>query len=201
MVQRLSGMPAGDIGLLVGDLNVNSRDSSDTRISTEEYKCLIRLLAGEGIDHADINTQAESTLNLVQSWFGEEENGKLGATGSRLQVRDILYEKYGEHRITFGDVTDENLPRETVLTDKTALAVRECLDYILHISPGSFASSPGQNQLVVDLDKSEVDPMYVSNRPYTQLSGMMMFWLTTPYLCSFCLYRSLWSADCGKVGS
>ena len=150
--------------LIQGDLNVNGRSSP-----------------------WDGTTHSQGYLSMIKSL--DVSNSKWGET-----LVDLQYTNLNEHPITTSDVNPKprkgdtlkvlmsNIDyqnkqgryRETVLTNKKDWGNPKCLDYMLFISKQSTANTTPQtnppSQITPKLSSAKVNPFFVKNKPYTQLS-------------------------------
>jgi hypothetical protein len=147
--------------LLNGDLNVDAavhkEKSSPTKPSedsSEEYEFMKAVLSGEG---KKINGKVE----YEDSW--------------KIDLKDAVYESYGFHPVTFGDVkVDENgmvVPAETVLTDADEVMAVQSIDHVLWSPRQSNVNVEGvrvEKFLVAD---THLDDNEDQEKGYTQVSG------------------------------
>ncbi|KAJ1513725.1 hypothetical protein HMI55_005285 [Coelomomyces lativittatus] len=82
---------------------------------------------------------------------------------------DTLLQKYGHHPITYGDIDKiTKAPLETMFTDKLDQGSCRATDYALWC-PGSPCANES-SAISLDLNNVRVEPLKVTNQPYTQLS-------------------------------
>ncbi|CAG8528962.1 6260_t:CDS:2 [Ambispora leptoticha] len=161
-----------ELVLLVGDLNVNGRPQLDPlnpaiiQEDSAEYKCMIRILRGEGIE-----------ANLANPTLVDLEELRFVAP-TVINIRDIVQERYGQHPVTFGDVYVDykgyTYPRETVLTSSSDWKTTASLDYVLIIDEKNDEFTLHKRNVEVEVQKTKVEEFFVeksSNHPFTQLSG------------------------------
>lgn len=145
--------------IVMGDMNVDSRRSRDNGVEdSEQYMAMMKILRGEWTIH-----------NLFPNANGSQAANE--APSIPCQVHDLLYDANSQHPITFGDTTDKEgkVPRETVLTAGEGLLTRGSIDYIFWLS---HTNQPSQQQpnIQADLSQTKVEPFFVQNEPFTQLS-------------------------------
>jgi hypothetical protein len=155
--------------MVVGDLNVDAAvhpaDTPITRPSKEsspEYTKMVDVIKGTGVKRSNSN----------ERWF--DHPWKMD------DLRDIVYERYGYHPVTFGDyTTDEQgelIPAETVLTNWDQLMTVQSIDRI-------FWSDRDSNN--VRLAYPHVEKFWVKENPlvsdeerentgFTQISGKVI---------------------------
>ncbi|KAI8579798.1 hypothetical protein K450DRAFT_240382 [Umbelopsis ramanniana AG] len=150
----------GSAVVLNGDLNVDaavhkekSSPTEPSEESSEEYEFMKAVLSGEG---KKINGKVE----YEDSW--------------KIDLKDAVYESYGFHPVTFGDVkVDEYgmvVPAETVLTDADELMAVQSIDHVLW--------SPRQSNMNIEgvrVEKFMVADTHLDNdedeeKGYTQVS-------------------------------
>lgn len=78
------------------------------------------------------------------------------------EMKDYLYESFGEHPITYGDCTGGYV-HETVLTEKTGFCSELSIDYV-------FGFEPINGSKLVMTAHSKVVENFVASEPYIQLS-------------------------------
>jgi len=162
---------AGEPILLMGDMNVNSRPSPKDGVeSSEEYNLMHKILTGE--------ISQPPTGGVL----GVSSRSSALYVPRPLKVLDVLYKRFGEHPITFGDVTDTKsmTPAETVLTSEEGLATCGSIDYIfsLDVADASQDVSPDFKEFAtIDISSSRIEKFLVEGEPYTQLSGMYLFFV------------------------
>ncbi|ORZ34689.1 kinase-like domain-containing protein [Catenaria anguillulae PL171] len=108
--------------LLLGDFNLNAR--SRMGASTDEYKHMMRLLAGD-FQHV---ANPRSLEEFLPAQIDREP----------LPVRDLLFDAFGYHPVTYGDVICDAhghpiSPAEAILTDKADQGACHSVDYALWV--------------------------------------------------------------------
>jgi hypothetical protein len=152
--------------MVVGDLNVDAavhpKDAPITRPSKEsspEYIKMMNVIKGTGVKRSNSN----------ERWF--DHPWKME------DMRDVVYENYGYHPVTFGDyMTDEQgelIPAETVLTNWDVLMTVQSIDRIFWSDRDTHRvqlASPrvqkfwvSENNLMTDEERA--------NTGFTQISG------------------------------
>jgi len=184
--------------LLAGDMNVNSRRTFKNGNDSEEYILMKKILAGEWvavINHHDTTTVSTASksqsggMNTVSKVIGG--NKKFTESVPRYKVTDLIYESYGKHPITKGDVEsfETMKPTETVLTSTSSLWTCLSIDYLFWMEhkESSGNSNPNNNpnnnrpysvndekeekdNFSVSIEKSQVNKFLTPSREYTQLS-------------------------------
>ncbi|ORX53707.1 hypothetical protein BCR36DRAFT_284556, partial [Piromyces finnis] len=181
--------------LLAGDMNVNSRRSFKNGNDSEEYILMKKILAGEWvavINHHDTTTVSTASksqnggMNTVSKVIGG--NKKFTDTVPRYKVTDLVYESYGKHPITKGDVEsfETMKPTETILTSTSSLWTCLSVDYLFlmehkdNTNPNNNYSSNSQYNnekekeskidITVNTERTQVNKFLTSSREYTQLS-------------------------------
>ena len=133
---------------------------------------MMKILSGQGITR-DILIQPSSNdeINRLEE-LGENEN-LIYASRRKMIVRDLLFESYGEHPVTYGDVTDtvSYTPLETILTHKEDHGRCESLDYIFLMEDEK--TEPNSTEVQV----TKVERFFVEDTSlsFTQLSGILSF--------------------------
>jgi hypothetical protein len=152
--------------MVVGDLNVDAavhpKDTPITRPSKEssaEYTQMVDVIKGTGVKGSSSN----------QRWF--EHHWKME------DLKDVVYENYGYHPVTFGDYTtneqEELIPAETVLTNWDQLMTVQSIDRL-------FWSDRDSNR--IRLGRPRIEKFWVKentllteeerqNTEFTQISG------------------------------
>jgi serine/threonine protein kinase/endonuclease/exonuclease/phosphatase family metal-dependent hydrolase len=181
--------------LLAADMNVNSRRTFKNGNDSEEYVLMKKILAGEWvavINHHDTTTVSTASksqsggMNCVNKVVGG--NKKFTESVPRYKVTDLIYENYGKHPITKGDVEsfETMKPTETVLTSTSSLWTCLSVDYLFWMEHKDNASSnvtnanPNNNQpctmndekekFTIAIEKTQVNKFLTPSREYTQLS-------------------------------
>jgi len=183
--------------LLAADMNVNSRRSFKNGNDSEEYILMKKILAGEWvavINHHDTTTVSTASksqsggMNTVSKVIGG--NKKFTETVPRYKVTDLVYECYGKHPITKGDVEsfETMKPTETILTSTSSLWTCLSVDYLFWMEHKENASlnpnnnNPNNNyknaseekgekeKISVSIEKTQVNKFLTPSREYTQLS-------------------------------
>jgi len=184
--------------LLAGDMNVNSRRSFKNGNDSEEYVLMKKILAGEWvavINHHDTTTVSTASksqsghMNTVSKVIGG--NKKFTDTVPRYKVTDLVYESYGKHPITKGDVEsfETMKPTETILTSTSSLWTCLSVDYLFwmeHKENNANQNNPNNNyksnnqyniekerdtSITINVDRTQVNKFLTPSREYTQLSG------------------------------
>ncbi|KAG9291163.1 hypothetical protein G9A89_013035 [Geosiphon pyriformis] len=171
-----SGRKPEELIILMGDLNVNGRpqfDPSNPEVvkgDSTEYKCMIKILCGEGIEAPLANPKLNASDDMRYT------------APTIINVHDLLWQRYNFHPVTFGDVfTDEKghvQPRETVLTSKSDWKTTASLDYILLIDEKTDDDNLILNKRLinVDLEQTKIEKFFTNSSedkqelPFTQLS-------------------------------
>ncbi|KAL3895724.1 MAG: hypothetical protein SGCHY_004527 [Lobulomycetales sp.] len=150
--------------VLLGDINANARDNSSTRgSSSSEYQMIYQILNGN---------ISKSAVPCADAGSSPPETPRASVSGQepRYNIRDLAYEKYGEHPITYADVyPGTKIPRETVLTLNEDLGEKCCLDYILLMNSAG-TPEPGSAPLNYTIENTQVEKFIVSDAPFTQIS-------------------------------
>ncbi|OUM62776.1 hypothetical protein PIROE2DRAFT_61696 [Piromyces sp. E2] len=185
--------------LLAGDMNVNSRRSFKNGNDSEEYVLMKKILAGEWvavINHHDTTTVSTASksqsghMNTVSKVIGG--NKKFTDTVPRYKVTDLVYESYGKHPITKGDVEsfETMKPTETILTSTSSLWTCLSVDYLFWMehkesTNNQNANNPNNNykncnqyniekerdtSITINVDRTQVNKFLTPSREYTQLS-------------------------------
>jgi len=180
--------------LLAGDMNVNSRRSFKNGNDSEEYILMKKILAGEWvavINHHDTTTVSTASksqsggMSTVSKVIGG--NKKFTESVPRYKVTDLVYECYGKHPITKGDVEsfETMKPTETILTSTSSLWTCLSVDYLFwmeHKESTSESQNPNNNyksnsvekeekeKVTVSIEKTQVNKFLTPSREYTQLS-------------------------------
>jgi len=183
--------------LLAADMNVNSRRTFKNGNDSEEYVLMKKILAGEWvavINHHDTTTVSTASksqsggMNCVNKVVGG--NKKFTESVPRYKVIDLIYENYGKHPITKGDVEsfETMKPTETVLTSTSSLWTCLSVDYLFWMEHKDSASSnvpnnPNNNhpinindeedekeKFTVSIEKTQVNKFLTPSQEYTQLS-------------------------------
>lgn len=103
------------------------------------------------------------------------------------RCRDLLHETYGLHPVTYADLqlTPGGLlvPAETALTDPDDYFSLQSLDYIFELC---FSKEAADGPIQVARDSARVEPYFVSDLPFTQLSDHYAVRMTLRYapLCA-----------------
>ena len=126
-------------------------------------------LCGDSSIYRSIRAHQLSTIQKFIKELGNNQmvllmgdlNVEQECHGLFEEARDILKEKYNYSPATYGRVLNGK-PLETVLTCPDSTTSQSALDYIL-----SFNSS---SKFKFDLDLTRVEPFYVRDRPFTQIS-------------------------------
>ncbi|KAJ3299862.1 calcium calmodulin-dependent protein kinase type 1G [Borealophlyctis nickersoniae] len=179
--------PANEPIFLAGTLNVNAKaDKSGAAApgsETEEYTIMLRLLRGE-IAIPPTPTADRSATPAGNTSSQTSSEGATGASTSPtsptsplpaptpMRVRDLVYESMGVHPVTFGDVTEDGKPRETVLTAVDSLKSCGSIDYVFCLNGANSNASAGDADEVVKVEQkgTRVDKFLVEGEPFTQLS-------------------------------
>ncbi|RKP21726.1 Pkinase-domain-containing protein, partial [Rozella allomycis CSF55] len=115
MINSVKQFGDSDPIILVGDMNVNSRFSKTIGRHSPEYSQMMNILK-----YGRITGEATSQDTI-------------------LQFNDLLYERYNEHPITFGDSGEEGIVAykdgqkriaEKTLTEKSAVGCCQSIDYL-----------------------------------------------------------------------
>lgn len=183
--------------LLAADMNVNSRRTFKNGNDSEEYVLMKKILAGEWvavINHHDTTTVSTASksqsggMNTVSKVIGG--NKKFTETVPRYKVTDLIYDAYGKHPITKGDVEsfETMKPTETVLTSTSSLWTCLSVDYLFWMehkeSTNANGANPNNNyhpcsvndekiekeKFSVSIDKTQVNKFLTPSREFTQLS-------------------------------
>lgn len=182
--------------LLAGDMNVNSRRTFKNGNDSEEYVLMKKILAGEWvavINHHDTTTVSTASksqngtgMNTVSKVIGG--NKKFTETVPRYKITDLVYESYGKHPITKGDVEsfDTMKPTETILTSTSSLWTCLSVDYLFWMehkdssnqnpnnnykaNPNTVDEKDEKEKISVVIDKTQVNKFLTPSREYTQLS-------------------------------
>ncbi|KAJ3091888.1 calcium calmodulin-dependent protein kinase type 1G [Quaeritorhiza haematococci] len=115
-----------------------------------------------------------TNTNTASSFRAGSAYGKqLHHESVKFECHNLAQERYGEHPITYGDVTDftTRKPRETVLTAPEGLRACACLDYMFWMNS---VEAPDMNQgggVTVDVKSTKVDKFLVGCNHFSQLSG------------------------------
>jgi hypothetical protein len=100
-----------DLVMLVGDLNINSKEAP-FRLTMNSYLASYKLEIPIGKDsnrlRQPLNEESSSKSNGNES-FSEYEIFQKILAQNQIDVIDHVMEKYGEHKVTYGD-------NETILT-------------------------------------------------------------------------------------
>ncbi|CAG8564682.1 12034_t:CDS:2 [Ambispora gerdemannii] len=167
-----AGRKPEELVLLVGDLNANGRPQLDplnpaiVQEDSAEYKCMTRILRGEGIEASLANPKL---IDLEELCY---------VAPTVINIRDIARERYGQHPVTFGDVYVDDKgyihPRETVLTSTKDWKTTASLDYVLIIDEKDDELTVSKRTVEVDVQKTKIEEFFIStetsNHPFTQLS-------------------------------
>ena len=154
----------GEPVILIGDFNVDSRthelsseatyecEREDGVATSAEGKAMMDILRGHGINPSLLGPKNKDSFK-----------------GKKIfEINDSLYERYGYHPVTFGNiVVDENgeaHPRENVLTNKQDNMVMHSIDYILWHNSGDH---PEVQASIEDLG---VVPNFVTGKSFSQIS-------------------------------
>jgi len=185
--------------LLAADMNVNSRRTFKNGNDSEEYVLMKKILAGEWvavINHHDTTTVSTASksqsggMNTVSKVIGG--NKKFTESVPRYKVTDLIYDAYGKHPITKGDVEsfETMKPTETVLTSTSSLWTCLSVDYLFWMehkesaTNANAANNPNNNyhpcsvndeksekeKFSVSIDKTQVNKFLTPSREFTQLS-------------------------------
>lgn len=103
--------------IVAGDFNVNGRGSyRDGSKHGDEYMIMRKILEGES----------------NRSVLDDAGNPKVE---QKYEVRDLYYDQFAEHPVTFGNVFDytNKIPSEVLLTQKSLNGICACLDYIFEL--------------------------------------------------------------------
>ena len=174
--------------LLLGDFNVDAavHDGSITepsKSSSVEYQLMMDVLNGKGIERKRLHSASDKDDG--GSTRVRQNAGKrlLYEDLYRLVLSDKLYEHYGYHPVTFGDIVlnknGEIEPAETILTDSEQVMTVQSIDRILWEQERGKAS----NMLIRD---AQVEKLLVQSNdmmnehdklksPFTQISGNLLF--------------------------
>lgn len=157
--------------LVIGDLNVDAAVHDDilepSKESSQEYRMMMDVLSGHGVSSEEYNYYQDNE---------DELNRRLYADKWQIDnLTDVVYEHYGYHPVTFGDVVKgadgELEPAETVLTDEEQVMTVQSIDRILWAarSRRSFLSINNvQVEKFLVRDNDRLDP---NDIPFTQVSG------------------------------
>jgi len=162
-----NGWKENDVTLIVGDLNIDSRNPL---IETEKVKKYGMLKKYPHLGEKEMFNEYEAMMCILS-----DNNTDL--------VEDLLHKTYGEHPITYADTyIDDNKqmrPIETVLTDKADLCSNQSLDYIFQYTPRAEKKNdqvnpefPKSNQgtlRVVDAS-ARIEKFFIVDQEFTQLS-------------------------------
>jgi len=188
--------------LLAGDMNVNSRRTFKNGNDSEEYVLMKKILAGEWvavINHHDTTTVSTASksqngtgMNTVSKVVGGNKN--FTESVPRYKVTDLVYESYGKHPITKGDVEsfETMKPTETILTSTSSLWTCLSVDYLFWMEhkestsnnqntnpnnnyrsnlPNSIEKEKdGKDYISVAIEKTQINKFLTPSREYTQLS-------------------------------
>lgn len=152
--------------MVVGDLNVDAavhpKGTPITRPSKEsssEYIKMVDVIKGTGVKRS----------NSKESWF--EHHWKMN------DLKDIVYEKYGYHPVTFGDYTTneqgELIPAETVLTNWDQLMSVQSIDRLFWSDRNTNRirlASPFVEKFWVK-ENNQMSEEERQNTGFTQISG------------------------------
>lgn len=143
-----------DLVLIAGDFNINSR--------------------GKPLPRENFN-KLEWVKNLPadQKEFLEYDY-LVGVLSNNQQdeLKDLAFESYGEHPITFGDVTPhenpaERKPREIYLTNPEEYMSQQSLDYIFHFVPKGV---PKTEMFSLDSKDCRINEFFHREKDISQLS-------------------------------
>jgi endonuclease/exonuclease/phosphatase family metal-dependent hydrolase len=154
--------------ILLGDMNTNGRVSPEQGIdSSDEYKVARKILDGTIGKSAVPSDSGPSPP--------ESPRDSLAGPEPRYNVRDLAYEAYGQHPITYADVYQgTKIPKETVLTLHDDLSACCSLDYIFWMNGTNqpdLGSQPGYT-----MDNTTVERFSTGERngeayaPFSQIS-------------------------------
>lgn len=140
----------GDVNILAGDLNVNSRAKS--------YPLEDILEVFPSLRESELPCNLCNEYDLLEAVFNPSE--------SPYRMVDVLLEKHGRHLVTYGDAEEVDglfLPLDPILTDAGEQCSMQRLDYIFEIFPKH--KSPSAEFLEASIEK-----FIVKNKPFKQLS-------------------------------
>ncbi|KAJ3043213.1 calcium calmodulin-dependent protein kinase type 1G [Rhizophlyctis rosea] len=154
--------PTSEPIFVAGSLNVNARRAPESGADSDEYQTLMKILKGDPAVY--LQHQGSITPTAVVA------PGVTATTAPRptpMFVKDLCKEAYGEHPVTFGDVTDHQskTPKETTLTAVESLRSCTCVDYILMLNTvdGGETTAPSDKT-------TKVERFGVEGEPFNQLS-------------------------------
>ncbi|KAI9346444.1 hypothetical protein BDR26DRAFT_1005163, partial [Obelidium mucronatum] len=174
-VDDIMRLHCGEVGLLAGSFNVNSRPSIHQRPGskhTEEYSTMMRILRGELV----IKSLKSSVSGSLPSPISSPVN---------FEVKDITFETSGEHPITFGEV-------DGVCGDKADVESACSIDYMISLTSREkpYTSENRDEEydslfkerktleiggiagISVESKTKRVDKLTVDNEAYAQLSAL-----------------------------
>lgn len=152
--------------MIVGDLNVDAAVHNETipitqpsKRSSPEYDQMVQVIQGTGVKRTSSN----------QRWF--EHHWKMD------DLKDIVYEHYKYHPVTFGDYTmneqGDLIPAETVLTNWDQLMTVQSIDRLFW-SDRNANRTRLENPLVEKFwvkENTLMNEKERQNTEFTQISG------------------------------
>lgn len=163
--------PAHEPIFLMGDMNTNGREASGSGKHSEEYNIMNKILQGEiapsNIPSMGPTNSLSTTSNITASL------SNLMSKTIRYQMHDLAYEAYGQHPVTYADVTDHSskTPRETVLTAADDLGGCCSFDYIIWMNQAEHNAMNKDNFCTIKQNATKVDKFLIEGQPFTQISG------------------------------
>ncbi|OMH86387.1 Sphingomyelinase [Zancudomyces culisetae] len=164
----------GEPLIILGDLNVNSR----THIITDETR-KFEDNEKDGIDHSTEYTMMMNILRGVGIGDPKVLSPKHTDTFSsedKLVFKDIIYESYKYHPVTFGNIIisedgETAKPMEKAITSKDSNMVMDSIDYILWYEGKANPDTSSEIAVKSKYSSVRVEEFFAENEKFTQLSG------------------------------
>ncbi|KAI8867084.1 DNase I-like protein [Ramicandelaber brevisporus] len=162
----------GEPILVLGDFNVDARGS--------ELINVVHDTSGISAHHGYYSDSRNCAAVSVRD-HAIEYDAMIPKNSPVIDLCDVIYEQYGEHPVTFGDILKlpdgSVVPRESAITGENGYRSCQCLDYILVASTVNLrsSSSSSNNDKLYTISDTRVEPLFVDpstdpGLPFTQAS-------------------------------